>query len=76
MLTQHASMLDTDPAYHATAASTPSGVMLTVTAKNASDQKTVTRIRGLGLAGLITEGNHHALHHLAIARGEAHPHMK
>jgi hypothetical protein len=50
------------------------GARLTVTAKQESDARTVALIRGLGFAGIMTEGNHHAAHHLAIARGDADPH--
>ena len=35
------------------------------------DTRTLARIRGLGFAGLITEGAHHQPHHLAMAKGEA-----
>jgi len=47
---------------------------ITITAKNPSDVRLVTQIRGLGFAGIMTEGNHHAPHHLAIARGDSTPH--
>lgn len=75
MLSMHAMMLDQSAEYHATAAEIPSGVRFRVTAKNPSDARTVARIRGLGFAGLLTEGDHHARHHMAIARGEANPHQ-
>ena len=39
--------------------------------KKPDDAKVVARIRGLGFAGLITEGAHHQPHHLAMAKGEA-----
>jgi hypothetical protein len=74
MLTQHAAMLDGDPSYRASSSELSNGVKLTVTARNPADANTIARIRGLGFAGLITEGNHHAAHHLALARGDAHPH--
>ena len=53
------------------AVSTPvaSGARFTVTAVDANDAKLVAQVRGLGFAGLMTLGNHHAVHHLAIARG-------
>ncbi|MGH7617169.1 MAG: hypothetical protein ACREPM_08085 [Gemmatimonadaceae bacterium] len=74
MLTTHAAMLDQDAAYHAVATEIPNGIRFTVTAKDAGDAARVATIRGLGFAGLLTEGNHHPRHHLAIARGEAHAH--
>jgi hypothetical protein len=49
----------------------PGGVRLTVLSRNPDDAKSVARIRGLGFAGLITEGAHHQAHHLAMAKGEA-----
>ena len=70
MLTSHARMLDLDAAYHATTQPLPNGVRFTVTARDTSDARAVAKVRGLGFAGLITEGDHHAAHHLAIARGE------
>lgn len=74
MLTNHASMLDAEAQYHAAAVEIPSGILLTVTARDPADAKQVALIRGLGFAGLLTEGNHHPLHHLAIARGDVRPH--
>jgi hypothetical protein len=47
------------------------GVRLVVVAKKPDDTRAVARIRGLGFAGLITEGTHHQPHHLAMAKGEA-----
>lgn len=72
----HTRALDQEPDYHATAKEVADGALITVTAKNASDVRVVARIRGLGFAGLLTEGDHHAAHHLALARGEpsAHEH--
>jgi hypothetical protein len=70
MTVNHTSMLDKSDDYHASAKEIPEGARLTITAKNASDAAVVARIRGLGFAGLMTEGDHHASHHLALARGE------
>jgi hypothetical protein len=74
IVVNHARMLDQGPAYRSHAVEIPNGARMTVTAKNTSDNQLVTRIRGLGFAGLWTEGNHHAAHHLALARGDAKPH--
>jgi hypothetical protein len=74
MLTNHAAMLDQGTEYGAVSQEIPGGVRLTVTAKNAGDTAQIARIRGLGFAGLLTEGDHHPRHHIAIARGEARPH--
>lgn len=70
----HTRMLDLDNDYHASAVERSNGALITVTAKNANDSRMVAQIRGLGFAGLMTEGDHHAAHHLAIARGDADPH--
>ena len=45
------------------------GVRLTVTARDSTDAVSIARIRGLGFAGLLASGEHHAAHHLAIAQG-------
>jgi hypothetical protein len=71
MVPAHARELDRMAAYAAKAEPIPGGVRLTVTAKNADDTKAVMRLRGLGFAGLLTEGGHHGPHHLAMAKGEA-----
>jgi hypothetical protein len=43
------------------------GVVLTVTA---DDPRQALRLRGLGFIGIMAQGNHHQMHHLAMARGE------
>jgi hypothetical protein len=75
MVTSHAGMLDQDPQYHATVAPIANGVQFTVTARDAKNVQLVAMIRGLGFAGLLTEGDHHARHHMALARGDAMAHM-
>ena len=75
MVTSHAGMLDQDPQYHATVAPIANGVRFTVTARDSSNAKLVAMIRGEGFAGLLTEGDHHARHHMALARGDAMAHM-
>jgi hypothetical protein len=67
-------MLDVMPGYRAEAEETASGARVVITARDPGDARTVARIRGLGFAGLMTEGDHHVRHHIAIARGEAAPH--
>jgi hypothetical protein len=74
VLTNHAAMLDAESEYRASAVEIPSGIRLTVTAKDTADSRRAAMIRGLGFAGLLTEGNHHPRHHLAIARGDVRPH--
>jgi hypothetical protein len=70
MVVPHAVELDRLPSYAVRTESIPGGVRLTVLARNPDETKVVARIRGLGFAGLITEGAHHQAHHLAMAKGE------
>src|SRR5690242_18074884 len=70
MVVPHAAELDRMPEWSARTETIPGGVRLTVTARRAEDARLIARIRGLGFAGLITEGAHHQPHHLAMARGE------
>ena len=69
MVVAHAGELDHGSVYAAKTESIPGGVRLIVTARS-GDAKAVARLRGLGFAGLLTEGGHHGPHHLAMARGE------
>ncbi len=46
------------------------GIVLTVTA---ADPKQAMKIRALGFIGIMAEGTHHQLHHLAMARGDFTP---
>jgi hypothetical protein len=71
MVVPHAVELDRMPEWSAKTEPIAGGVRLTVIAKKPDDAKLVARIRGLGFAGLITEGAHHQPHHLAMARGKA-----
>ncbi len=49
----------------------PDGVRLLVTARDAADANAAAKIRGLGFIGLMTSGDHHQMHHLMMARGDA-----
>jgi len=71
MVVPHALELDHMVEWSAKTESVAGGVRLTVVARTPDDAKLVARIRGLGFAGLITEGAHHQPHHLAMARGKA-----
>lgn len=73
MVVPHASELDRMPSFRASTESIAGGVRLTVVARTPDDSRVVARIRGLGFAGLLTEGAHHQQHHLAMARGESLP---
>ncbi len=69
-----ARMLDASAEYSARAVTTPAGARVAIIARAPGDARMVARIRGLGYAGLLTEGDHHARHHIALARGEANAH--
>lgn len=73
MLVPHAAELDRMAQWAARTEPIPGGLRLTVTARAADDTATVTRIRGLGFAGLLVQGGHHGPHHLAMAKGQALP---
>jgi hypothetical protein len=73
MVVPHAAELDRMPEWSARTESIAGGVRLIAVTKKPDDAKTLARIRGLGFAGLITEGAHHQAHHLAMAKGEALP---
>lgn len=74
MVVPHSGMLGAEPGYRSAVAILPDGVRLTVTAADPADQARVARIRGLGFAGTLTVGDHHARHHLALARGDGAAH--
>jgi hypothetical protein len=74
MAINHSRMLDQEGEYRAAAQEIANGARITVTATRPNDARMVAQIRGLGFAGLMTEGDHHAAHHLALARGDADPH--
>jgi hypothetical protein len=73
MVVPHAAELDRMPAYRAKAEPMPGGVKLTVVSKTPDDPRAIARLRGLGFAGLLTEGGHHGPHHLAMAKGQMPP---
>ncbi len=70
MVMPHTGELNKMPQWSAESTEIPGGLRLVVTARNADDARTIARIRGLNFIGLLTQGAHHQLHHLAMARGE------
>ena len=58
--------------WSATTEDLPNGIKLTVTS---ADPQEVVRIKGLGFMGIMVQGGHHQLHHLAMAKGEFGPHQ-
>ena len=75
MVVNHMTMLQTSGKYVTKVTKTKDGVTATVTAPAPASEKAVARIRGLGFAGLMTEGTHHMRHHGNMARGDSMPHM-
>jgi hypothetical protein len=71
MVPAHAREL-TKTGWSATTEDQPNGVKFTVTS---TDPQEVLRIKGLGFMGIMVQGGHHQLHHLAMARGEFGPHQ-
>jgi hypothetical protein len=69
MSTAHATMVSMEGQLRMTVQEIPSGARVTVLSVGGSDAA-VARIRALGFVGLLTQPDHHAMHHLMIARGE------
>ncbi len=69
MVGMHARVLPGAGPWRATASEIADGMRLVVTAAEPGDAALVARIRGLGFIGMMTEGEHHAEHHLMLARG-------
>jgi hypothetical protein len=69
MTKAHFGTLGASQGFAATVREIPSGVHLGLTAIPSGDARAVARLRGLGVIGLLTLGNHHAPHHEAMARG-------
>lgn len=68
MTTAHGMMTDAE-GLSWTTEELPDGALVTV---QAADESGAAMIRGLGLFGLLTLGDHHAVHHRMMARGQAH----
>ncbi len=76
MVSGHAPMLNSLADYTAASTEIPGGAELTVLAKGPDKTRQIAMIRGLGFIGLLTEGEHHARHHLALAQGDAMAHSR
>lgn len=66
----HAPALLAEQGYRAAVETSGDGVLVTVTVASARDPRAVSRIRALGFVGLLATGDHHAAHHVAMARGD------
>lgn len=70
---EHAREIDGLNGWTVHSAGMPDGVELSVTAANPAEAQ---KIRALGFMGILVQGSHHQMHHLAMAKGEsihAHP---
>jgi len=56
-----------------TASEAPDGAQVTVRVTDPTDTRAIARLRGLGFLGVLSLGDHHVVHHLALASGQ-HPH--
>jgi hypothetical protein len=72
MVTSHAHVLGEHTPWQPTVRNVTGGVRLTVLAKDTTSASAVAMLRGLGFAGIMVEGDHHAEHHLMMARGMSH----
>jgi hypothetical protein len=69
MLTAHVAQMAAETGLKGSVESIAGGMRLTVVAVDANDAAAVARLRGLGPIGILVSGNHHGLHHEAMARG-------
>jgi len=75
MTRDHGAMVEAEGAVRVLRQEVPGGVLLTVTARDPSDKALVRKIRALDFIGFMASGTHHQMHHLALARGQAHAHQ-
>jgi hypothetical protein len=68
MVPAHAPFLATETGWQSEVARADDEIVWTVTAADAED---VVRIQALGFFGLMATGDHHRMHHMAMARGDA-----
>ena len=67
MVPEHARDIDGMYGWTVRTTELPNGVELTITASNPAD---VQKIRALGFMGIMVQGSHHQMHHLAVSKGE------
>ena len=68
MVPAHAPFLAAETGWQSEVASDGAEIVWTVTAADAGD---VARIQALGFFGLMATGDHHRMHHIAMAKGDA-----
>ena len=73
MTVAHAAMMNAGSDLRMEVTPTADGARIRVTSATPDDARSVARLRGLGVIGVMALGAHHQVHHEAIARGAA-PH--
>jgi len=68
MVPAHAPFLTAETGSQSEVVSDGAEIVWTV---NAADAGAFARIKALGFFGLMATGDHHRMHHMAMARGEA-----
>jgi hypothetical protein len=66
MVMMHAKMAGDTADWHMDSSLAPDGAHIDVTAKTPLG---LQKMKALGLIGILAEGNHHATHHMMLARG-------
>jgi len=66
MVPAHAQQVSADSSWQASTSELSNGVTLTIT----TAAHEVAKIRALGFAGFMVQGNHHQPHHLMMSKGE------
>jgi hypothetical protein len=67
MVPEHARDIDGMYGWTIRTTELPNGVELTIIASNPADGQ---KIRALGFIGIMVQGSHHQMHHLAMSKGE------
>jgi hypothetical protein len=68
MVPEHAREIDGLDGWTVRSTAMPDGVELSVTAAKPAEAQ---KIRALGFMGILVQGSHHQVHHLAMAKGES-----
>ncbi len=67
MVPAHALQVSADSSWQASTSEIADGVTLTITTADANE---IAKIRALGFAGFMVQGNHHQPHHLMMSKGQ------
>ncbi len=75
MARAHGEAMASESPYRLTVTEVPNGARVRIVAAADAPAPTAEKIRGLGFIGIMASGNHHAVHHMAIARGASAGHV-